>query len=221
MYRMVVAAFASVAFLAATARGSLPELVQLEPGENELSLRIVNRGTAELRSVGAAVDQESLPQWLTVSETVQRVDVPAQGESSGRLMLTLDVDKSAGETVFELPLTFQDEEGHRWGFSALLHVRASLPQEYELWQNHPNPFNPETVIRYAVASREAIGTRLVVFNALGQRVRTLLDEPQAAGFHSVVWDGRDDHGRKLSSGIYFYTLTSGSFVDVKKMTLLE
>ena len=221
MYKIVVGAFVWLVLLPPSARASSPPLVELEPGTNELSLRIVNRGTAELRCLRAAVDQERLPEWLRVSETTQAVDVPAQGESVDRLMLTLEVDKSAGETVFELPLTFEDEEGHRWVFSAVVRVRPSLPLQYELAQNYPNPFNPETVIRYAHTCRGAVGTRLVIFNALGQRVRTLLDEPQAPGFYSVVWDGRDDDGRKLSSGTYFYRLTSGSFVDVKKMTLVQ
>jgi len=94
-----------------------------------------------------------------------------------------------------------------------------LPTTFALAQNYPNPFNPETRIDYALP--EASTVRLEVFNLLGQKVRALLDQPEQAGNHSVVWNGRDDAGRVVSSGVYLYRLTAMDFVETKKMMLLK
>jgi hypothetical protein len=89
----------------------------------------------------------------------------------------------------------------------------------ELFQNYPNPFNPTTTIRYSMA-REG-NVVLVVYNVSGQRIRTLVNEPKPAGTYSTVWDGRNDGGRSVATGIYFYRLNAGSFSEVRKMILLR
>lgn len=97
--------------------------------------------------------------------------------------------------------------------------RASLPASYRLDQNYPNPFNPETNIRFALPT--ASNVRLVVYNILGQNVRTLIDEPMVAGEHAMIWDGKSDADRALASGVYFYRLEAGSFQSMRKMILLK
>jgi len=96
---------------------------------------------------------------------------------------------------------------------------ASMPREFALHQNHPNPFNPSTTISYSLA--EASEVKLVVYNITGQVVATLLDDYREAGEHSVVWDGNDESGRHVSSGIYFYTIRAGQFTDSRKMILMK
>jgi len=86
-------------------------------------------------------------------------------------------------------------------------------------QNRPNPFNPATVIRLALA--EPSHATVEVFNARGERVRTLLDGPRAAGWIDLLWDGRDDAGRPVSSGVYLYRFTAGRTVETRKMTLMR
>lgn len=93
------------------------------------------------------------------------------------------------------------------------------PKTYALLQNHPNPFNPTTSISYTIPN--SIEVKLVVFNALGQAVRTLVDEVQPAGNHRTVWNGRDDNGRIVPSGLYFYQIRAGEFVESKRMLLLK
>lgn len=95
---------------------------------------------------------------------------------------------------------------------------AGVPQKLILWQNYPNPFNPETEIRFALP--EASAVKLTVFSLLGERVRTLVEQECSAGFHRVIWDGKDERGRLRASGIYLYRLQAGEFVQVKKMSLL-
>jgi hypothetical protein len=89
-----------------------------------------------------------------------------------------------------------------------------LPVANALEQNYPNPFNPQTVIRYSI--RENCHVRLAVYNVLGQMVCTLVDEHQTAGQKSVNWNPGE-----LASGIYFYRLQAGDFIQTRKMTLIR
>jgi hypothetical protein len=88
-----------------------------------------------------------------------------------------------------------------------------------LIQNHPNPFNPETDISYNLP--EDCMVKLVVYNMLGQRVRVLVEEQQTAGLKTVHWDGKDDNGNELASGVYFSRLKAANHVEAKKMILMR
>ncbi len=95
----------------------------------------------------------------------------------------------------------------------------TTPKEFALNQNFPNPFNPETTIKYALAEGSRIELR--IYNMVGQVIRTLVNERQNAGRYSIRWDGKDDHGLSVSSGIYFYRLNAEKFNSVKKLMLLK
>ncbi len=88
-----------------------------------------------------------------------------------------------------------------------------------LEQNYPNPFNPETTIHFALAKRSPAS--LAVYASDGRRVRVLLDESLEAGHHEATWNGRDDDGALVGSGIYFYQLRTDAFRASKKMVLLK
>lgn len=98
-----------------------------------------------------------------------------------------------------------------------------LPGSFVLDQNYPNPFNPTTQISYTLS---AVGGKrqnvnLVVFNLLGQKVKTLVDAPQAAGTYVVTWDGTNQAGSRVASGIYFYRLSMGEQAVTRKMLLVK
>jgi hypothetical protein len=93
------------------------------------------------------------------------------------------------------------------------------PKTFVLFQNYPNPFNPQTIIEYVLPKNTYV--RLTLYNILGQKVKTLIDEYQSAGHRTKLWDGRDDKGNEVASGIYFYRLDAGGFTQVKKMLLLK
>ncbi|HEX9974794.1 MAG TPA: FlgD immunoglobulin-like domain containing protein, partial [bacterium] len=94
-----------------------------------------------------------------------------------------------------------------------------IPEKYALAQNYPNPFNPETEIRYQLP--ENCQVSLLVHNLLGQQIRTLVDKQQPAGFHSIRWDGKDDQGQAVTSGVYLYLMIAKQFRRVEKMLLLR
>jgi hypothetical protein len=99
-------------------------------------------------------------------------------------------------------------------------LTAKLPQEFQLLQNYPNPFNPQTSIRFAVPKTSKI--KIVIYNSLGQKVRLLTEDTYSPGYHEIVWQGLDDTGNSLSSGVYFYRLSSEDGISqVKKLLLMK
>ena len=95
----------------------------------------------------------------------------------------------------------------------------NAPKNFTLFQNQPNPFNPETRISYYLP--RVCQVKLAIYNILGQNVRTLFDGYQNVGVHTLLWDGRDDNGVQLSSGIYFHRLQADNFHQTKKMTMIK
>jgi hypothetical protein len=96
---------------------------------------------------------------------------------------------------------------------------AQIPDKFDLHQNFPNPFNPETEIRFDLP--EEAHVKVVIIDLLGREVRKLIDRNIAAGYHSVVWDSRDNSGQIAASGVYLYQMSAGKFRDVKKLTLVR
>jgi len=94
-----------------------------------------------------------------------------------------------------------------------------LPKSFALHQNYPNPFNPATTIRYDLP--RACRVKIQIFNILGQKVRTLVDNYQEAGFKTVRWNGFNDSGGRVASGTYIYMIQAGDFSMTKQMTLLK
>jgi hypothetical protein len=96
---------------------------------------------------------------------------------------------------------------------------GTLPKEFALLQNYPNPFNPSTVIAFSLPTNAHV--ELTIFNLLGKKVRTLVGADLAAGDHSITWDGLDEAGNSVASGMYLYRLQSGSFVACRKLILMH
>ena len=94
-----------------------------------------------------------------------------------------------------------------------------LPETFALKQNHPNPFNPETHIEYHLPRQAQV--RITVYDIAGRKIRTLLNERQDAGVQTVMWNGRDDQGKKVTSGIYICRLTAADYSETMKMILVQ
>ena len=95
----------------------------------------------------------------------------------------------------------------------------ALPRRFGLFQNYPNPFNPATIIPYQLPAPAHV--RLEVFNLLGQRVATLVDEEQKAGLHTAAWNGTDAAGRPVAAGLYLYRLSGSRISGTRRMVLLD
>ena len=100
--------------------------------------------------------------------------------------------------------------------------KSALPKVFSLSQNSPNPFNPSTTISYTIPDEQGeVKVILSVFNLRGQLVKSLVNSSQVAGAYNINWNGQDEVGRKVSSGVYFYRLRAGDFTSTRKMVVLK
>ena len=106
-----------------------------------------------------------------------------------------------------------------FGIPMTVEKAPSLPSVAALHQNYPNPFNPSTEIRFDIPTARDVQLR--IYNQLGQTVRTLVDNRMKAGTYALEWDGQDQMGRSVASGVYFYNLEAGDFNQIRKMTLVK
>lgn len=140
-----------------------------------------------------------------------------------------DLSPAAGQTV---EIIFQaDAASTMWSYLYLddlsisssltgIDEDSSLPSEFKLEQNYPNPFNPETTISYKIQAASKVS--LKVYDALGREVATLVDEYKQPGNYSVKFNAIHlERSREIPSGVYFYQLRAGSFVETKKLILMQ
>ncbi|HUU28764.1 MAG TPA: CARDB domain-containing protein [archaeon] len=117
-----------------------------------------------------------------------------------------------------------EEEKKALGMALYGHGQAGkpgMPKAFSLSQNFPNPFNPSATIGYGVPEGGSGQVRLRVYDIRGNLVRTLVDKIKEAGYYAVTWDGTDERGLKVSSGVYFYRMQAGGFIQTRKMVLLK
>jgi flagellar hook assembly protein FlgD len=98
-------------------------------------------------------------------------------------------------------------------------AKDQMPKTYELGENYPNPFNPSTKLQFGLPADGQAS--IAIYNTLGQEVRRLVDGFYAAGRYEVVWDGRDNSGRTVGTGVYLYRLVAGQTAVARKMLLVK
>ena len=100
-----------------------------------------------------------------------------------------------------------------------LPMSSTIPEEFGLEQNYPNPFNPVTNIRYDIPEDSQVS--ITIYDIMGNRVEELINRPESAGSKLIQWNAKDEQGRAISAGIYFYTITANRYSITKKMVLLK
>jgi hypothetical protein len=223
-----------------TEQGSIDfQYKKLDQFNNEVTVGIQNEdGTcALLISYNQDYLQDTLrvrinPSWLSISPMSGEIS-PAENQSVSLLfdsyflyegsyrgnLKICSQDKNHLLDPISIPVALNIDTTTAVGEEA-----EFLPYAFTLYQNYPNPFNPATTIQFRVRSLEfggPIHITLVIYNILGQKVRTLLDEERMPGNYQVFWDGKDQKGNEISSGIYFYQLKAGEYKETRKMSLLK
>ncbi|OGG44218.1 MAG: hypothetical protein A3F84_09465 [Candidatus Handelsmanbacteria bacterium RIFCSPLOWO2_12_FULL_64_10] len=161
-------------------------------------------------------DGDTAPDWEVVNNEVS-VRAERSGKGTGRIYtITVTATDVSGNTATSTgTVTVGHDKGKSSKPVAGEPAPEAAPEAFGLDQCYPNPFNPATTIRYALP--EGSNVSLVVYNLLGQQVRTLVSGAQGPGYHTAVWDGRDEAGRMAATGVYIYRLQAGGFSQVKKM----
>ena len=185
-------------------------------------------GTGKL--VPTASDAASIPEFA-VGQPVAAFALPTATGGTEPLTYTLSPELPAGLSFDAATRTIsgtpQSEGSPLYIYTVTDALGATVaiplhtrPAAFSLSTNYPNPFNPATTIQYALP--QSADVQLTVYNVVGQVVRTLVAEHQAAGRYLVAWDATNDNGQSLSAGIYFYRLQAGGeFHAVRKMLLLK
>ena len=150
-------------------------------------------------------------------------------ESESDILLSWDVSEVPHDvSIFlktatgRIDMRFQTDLRLRKGDYEFEVILRQAPESFVLEQNYPNPFNPRTDIRYQIPDvGSGIHTTLTIYNVLGQEVRTLVNEIKEPGYYQMTWDGRDDLGFEVSSGVYFYQIRTESYFATKRMLLMK
>ena len=131
-------------------------------------------------------------------------------------------DENQGRTKVPRPATGTDAYAECFSTADVREMVSSpesRPSGFSLSQNHPNPFNPTTSFKFSLTKSARV--KIDILNILGQRVKTLVDEDMRPGAYLADWDGKDEDGNSVSSGVYFYRMQAGDFSDAKRMVLLK
>lgn len=181
-----------------------------------------------LNSVETPQLNEMIPEWPYPGDYVKYLGVNEQGNKVGELKLMFFDDNSWGAASINPPQG-QANGGNvvftslkiAWGEGSTTdnHDPITPMQKSVLNQNYPNPFNPETTINFKLSDHGNV--KLNIYNVKGQLIKTLANENKASGDYSIKWDGKDNNGKKVASGIYLYKIKSGNFSSTKKMILLK
>ena len=219
--------FASADTTALGANAELP-LIAMWPGETRrMTLPNVRSNTSrqfELRGAnGLAFSFEEI---AGVFSPIFSGALSSDAQVQNVCFIRVDTLATPGDTLsfyYTVSSMTQPPRSSRWRMRIAVEARpaiATLPVEpIQFVSARPNPFDPATTVRYVVNVRSHVS--IFVYDVLGQRVATLVDSIQSTGAHTVAWDGRDERGSPVGSGVYFVRLTSPAGTRSYKMTLLK
>ncbi|NIR48733.1 hypothetical protein GWO43_09875 [candidate division KSB1 bacterium] len=196
----------------------------------------------ELVSFSAEVKENSVKlKWVTVSET-NNFGFEIQKSADGKAFSEIGFLTGKGTTTVQQEYVFHDTDIQAGAFfyrlkqidtdgafeySNMLRVEIKLPEAFILGQNFPNPFNPETQVKYELPVSSIVTLR--IFDMRGREIKKLVDHvDKSAGYHTVLWDGRDNSGNLVASGVFFYSLIAQprqsdekTYFQSRKMMLLK
>lgn len=183
---------------------------------------VINPTTVQIEVGFNAINNVSVPQGLTAIRIYRNGTMVY--EAAPALTITYTHNNIPGGThIYHATAMYGAVESP--ATQSFTHIVTSVDDPSvpavatKLLGNHPNPFNPSTAISFSV--KETAVVNIAIYNARGQLVRHLLNDTKTAGVHSIIWDGRDDDGREMSSGIYYFRMHSGKYSSTRKMLMLK
>jgi hypothetical protein len=183
--------------------------------DNTIALSIQNNSSLEAKGVSVAFNK--LPSWLDFkasSVTIKSISANASEDAE----FTFSVDKKAPvgrDTTLTATITTTD--GQSWTKDIKISIGA--PKDYKLYNNFPNPFNPSTKIAFELPMASHV--RLIIYDVVGREVTQVADADYPSGYTELTWNGLNKNGSLVSSGVYFYRVSTDSWSRVKKMMVLK
>ena len=182
---------------------------------NSLALTVEN--TAAVAAKNVTVEIQNPSSWLKLeSSKIMLKDILAKQSKDAEFKFSIERSAPVGKEQ-KIKALIKTADGQTW--TKEIAFTISPPKEFHLYDNFPNPFNPTTKIAFELPMESRV--KLVIYDALGREVRTLTDEEHPAGYLELPWDGRNEGGTAVSSGIYFYRISTSKWHSVKKMVLLR
>ena len=183
--------------------------------DNTISLSVQNSSTLEAKSVTVSFNR--LPTWLKFKETTFSIKSIA-ANSSGDAEFTFSVDKKAPvEKDTTLTATITTTDGQVW--TKEIKISVGAPKEYKLYENFPNPFNPSTKIAFELPKASRV--KLMIYDVVGREVAQVTDADYPPGYTELTWNGLNKSNGLVSSGVYFYRVSTEKWSKVKKMMMLK
>ncbi|UCF04570.1 MAG: S8 family serine peptidase [bacterium] len=189
-----------------------------------VQVEIHNAGPGTAKNVTAAMNSDIA--WLVIPDpNCAYGDIAQSASSWGLDSYTFDLSAHPGGSFnVWFDVTYEDDCGNQYSLRLDPEFDRRSGEEtpaltYKLGQNYPNPFNPNTTISFQIPAAGYLS--LNIYDASGKLVRTLVDGHWSEGLHAVNWNGLDNNGAAVASGIYFYKIDAGAFVETKKMVLLR
>ncbi len=195
--------------------------LELINGYNEFSIVVQNNTNIAFDSVYVVTEPDNLPEIVKSLYCTNSINSSAGKRSSSNIGISIYVDNLQDDLIYTIPLVLKDRNNNKWNYSIDAILENDDAKKNRLLKNYPNPFNASTDIGFELTNKNEINTKLVIYNLVGKKIFTLIDQDLSEGFYNYTWQGFDNNGKTVSSGTYIYKLTSGSFSQTKKMILLK
>ena len=177
---------------------------------------------SEINNLGFNLDRKTpITDWSQIASYVTHPELQGQGSVSHQTIYTFTDNTVHENESYDYRLSDVDYNGNvEYHSLQLMGVSLSnVPQQFVLYPNYPNPFNPVTTIRYDLPDDSYV--TLTIHDMMGKQIRTLVDGPQVAGNGMIQWNATNDAGHPVSAGLYLYTIEAGEFRQTKKMVLFK
>ncbi len=210
-----IGAFAQVSKVNSTNSNGQIWQIPFASKDNTISLSVQNNSSIEAKGVSVAFNK--LPEWLEFKSNSTKIEsVPANG--SGDAEFTFSVDKKAPvDKDTTLTATITTSDGQSW--TKEIKISVGAPKEYRLYDNFPNPFNPSTKIAFELPKASRV--KLIIYDIVGREVAQVTDADYPAGYTELTWNGLNQNRNLVSSGVYFYRISTDSWSKVKKMLMIK
>ncbi|MHB8339125.1 MAG: FlgD immunoglobulin-like domain containing protein [Ignavibacteriaceae bacterium] len=182
---------------------------------NTISLSVQNNSSIEVKNI--SVTFINPPSWLELKlNTVFIKNISANSSTDAEFVFSVN-KKAPTEKDTTLSAVISTADGQKW--TKEIRVSVGAPKDYKLYNNYPNPFNPSTKIAFELPGASHV--KIVIYDVVGREVAQITDGEYPSGYSEVMWNGINGNGEHVSSGIYFYRISTGNWNKVMKMMVVK